>query len=181
MVEGSDYFTELKMIQTDAPINHGNSGGPLCNNRGEVVGIITRKLTDYENIGFALPINGAMELLNAIIQNGNADSLTASFSRSRPKIGVTGREVDMGESYQIGGKKYTAVADGLLVQSVDSKSAARGVLLVRDLIIEADGKKVLDQDDFSEALYGHKKGDVIQIKVIREGVEKTIQIILGMQ
>ena len=181
MVEGSDHFAELKMIQTDAPVNHGNSGGPLCNNRGEVVGIITRKLTDYENIGFALPINGAMELLNAIIQSGNADDVVTDFSRVRPKIGVTGREIEKGAHYQAGGKRYTATNGGILVESIDRKSGAYGFLYVNDLIIEADGKTVSDLDDFSEALYGHKKGDVIQVKVIRPGVEKTIQIILGLQ
>ncbi len=56
-VSGNGYMEEITMLQTDAPVNPGNSGGPLCNDRGEVIGVVTRKLTDYEGIGFAIPIN----------------------------------------------------------------------------------------------------------------------------
>lgn len=89
-VEGSYSIEELTMIQTDAPVNPGNSGGPLCNDRGEVIGVVTRKLTSYESIGLAIPINGAMEILNAIVETGSADGVQSSISKKRPTIGITG-------------------------------------------------------------------------------------------
>ena len=87
-VTGTGTIEELTMIQTDAPVNPGNSGGPLCNARGEVIGIVTRKLSDYEGIGFAIPINGAMKILNTIVDTGSASGIQSSISKVRPTIGI---------------------------------------------------------------------------------------------
>ncbi len=180
-LNGEDYYAEIKMIQTDAAVNVGNSGGPLCNNRGEVIGIVSRKLTDYENIGFALPINGAMEMLNAIVETGSADAVVSSFSRVRPQIGLTGQTAEQGKEYSVGGKSYKAPANGVWVQGIESNSLAKGVLKIGDLITSVDGVEIKNIDDLANVLFNYKKGDTVSVTVIRENQTITVSVVLGMR
>lgn len=91
---------KLRTIQTDAKVNPGNSGGPLVDTEGRVVGIVSMKLDGgYEGIGFAIPSDGALEILNAIIEHGNADSINSSLSFERPLLGIMGRYVEKDHIY----------------------------------------------------------------------------------
>ncbi len=82
---------KLRLLQTDANVNPGNSGGPLINTKGEVVGVVSMKLSEgYEGIGFAIPSDGAVEILEAIMKYGNADSINSSVSHKRPMLGIVG-------------------------------------------------------------------------------------------
>lgn len=91
---------KLRTIQTDAKVNPGNSGGPLVDTEGRVVGIVSMKLAgDYEGIGFAIPSDGALEILNAIIKYGNADSINSSLSFDRPLLGIRGIYVEKDHTY----------------------------------------------------------------------------------
>lgn len=179
-VEGSASIEELTMIQTDAPVNPGNSGGPLCNDRAEVIGVVTRKLTDYESIGLAIPINGAMEILNAIVETGSADGVQSSISKERPTIGITGGTIAKGDQYSLGGVMYSAEKDGVIVSSVDPNGAAANLLKVADIIIALDGEAVKDMDALIEMLYEHKIGDTVSITVWRDGKEVSVSVTLGI-
>ncbi len=178
-VEGAASIEELTMIQTDAPVNPGNSGGPLCNDRGEVIGVVTRKMSSYESIGLAIPINGAMEILDAIVKTGSADGVQSSISKVRPTIGITGATITAEDTYILGGKEIVAGRDGVIVSTVDDNGAAAGILQIADIIIAIDGKTVADMDALREILYSHKVGDRVSITVWRNNAEKTVQIVLG--
>ncbi len=171
---------ELTMIQTDAPVNPGNSGGPLCNDRGEVIGIVTRKLTDYEGIGLAIPINGAMEIISAIVETGTADGVQSSISKVRPTIGISVQDIVEGDKYyDAQGNTYTAGRSGVFVASVDAMGAAHGRLQAGDIIIAMDGKTVQNQEDLKQELYKHAVGDRVEITVWRNGQSKTVAVTLG--
>lgn len=91
---------KLRTLQTDANVNPGNSGGPLVDVYGRVVGIVSMKLVgDYEGMGFAIPSDGAQEILDAIIRDGNADSVNSSLSFKRPVLGIVGVYMEKGHTY----------------------------------------------------------------------------------
>ena len=183
VVTGSQSIEELTMIQTDAPVNPGNSGGPLCNDRGEVIGVVTRKLSDYEGIGLAIPINGAMEILNAIMEKGNADGVDSSVSKVRPTIGITGGTIKAGGTYTVtspaGVQQFVAERDGVLVSTVSKTGAAAGKLQMKDIIIAFGGVSVSDMEELTELLYQYKVGDTVSITVWRDSAEVTVEITLG--
>ncbi len=179
-VEGTGTVEEMTMIQTDAPVNPGNSGGPLCNSRGEVIGIVTRKLSEYEGIGLAIPINGAMKILNVIVETGSADGIESTISKVRPTIGINVTDVKQGgKYYDSRGREYTAEKTGILIGSVQTGGAAYGILQAGDIIIAIDGEAVEDQEDLKEILYRHKVGDEIAITVWRFGESATLRVKLG--
>ncbi len=165
----------MTMLQTDAPVNPGNSGGPLCNDRGEVIGIVTRKASDYEGMGMAIPINGAMEILNAIIKDGNADGVNSSVSTVRPTVGITCRAVDKGDVLDDG--SYATVA-GIYVSEVSVASGAYGVIKAGDIITALDGKAIRTPDALSAQLYNYRAGDTVTFLVMRAGVEHSLEITL---
>lgn len=175
-VEGSRAIVDLTMMQTDAQVNPGNSGGPLCNDRGEVIGIVTRKLTDYEGIGMAIPINGAMELVNAFLDTGSAANVVSSVSKVRPTIGIQAAAVKQGDQIT---DSYVAPANGILVISVVSGGSADGTLLSGDLILEINGKTVQELEDLKEILYATRIGDTLQMKVSRFGQMLDLSVTLG--
>jgi len=170
---------ELSMIQTDAALNPGNSGGPLCNDRAEVIGIVTRKMTDAEGISYAIPINGAIEILNAIVKNGHADDITPSFSKVRPVLGVTCTTVEKGDSFTYGGTPYLAEVDGVLITDVTRGSAAEGKLEVLDIIVSFDGKKVATVEELTDLLYTYSAGDQVTVRVRRNGENVDVKLKLG--
>ena len=174
----------IDMIQTDAAVNPGNSGGPLCNSRGEVIGIVTKKYlgtetTSFEAMGYALPINGAMPLLNAIIENGNVEGVTSTLFTPHPVLGITVQDVLNGKTYKDAyGKSYVARCDGVMVTSVTSGLPAHGYLRTGDVIFEVDGVAVTTQAAWDEAFYSHELGETITFKVMRGSTEKEISIVL---
>mgnify|MGYP001084634289 CR=1 FL=1 len=170
---------ELSMIQTDAALNPGNSGGPLCNDRAEVIGIVTRKKTDTEGISYALPINGAMEILRAIVEKGHADDVNPSFSKVRPVLGISCTTVEQGDEYTYRGQLCIAETDGILVTSITSGSGADGKLQVGDIICSMGGKRVRTVEELTEQLYTYSVGDEVSFKVQRNGESVTVKVELG--
>ena len=157
------------LIQTDAAINAGNSGGALVNSEGKVIGINTLKLegTGIEGLGFAIPINSTTDITSQLIEYSKV---------KRPYIGLTGMDLDEETA-----KKYNLVA-GVYVKSIeDFSSAEKAGIKPGDVIIEADGTKISTMDDLNKIKNSHKIGDEMKIKVNREGQERELTVTLGEQ
>ena len=159
----------FNLIQTDAAINSGNSGGALVNSEGKVIGINTLKLsgTGIEGMVFAIPINSTTDITSQLIQYSKV---------RRPYIGISGMDLD----------EKTATANGLVVgvyvRSVEDFSAAQKAgVKVGDVIIEADGKKVTTMDELNEIKNTHQIDDEMKIKVNRDKKEEEITLKLGEQ
>jgi len=160
---------KFTLIQTDAAINSGNSGGALVNSEGKVVGINTLKLsgTGIEGMGFAIPINSTTDITSQLIQYSKV---------KRPYIGISG--MDLNEKTA----KANNLVAGIYVKSVDDFSAAeKAGIKPGDVIIETDGKKISTMDELNEIKNSHKIGEEMKIKVNRDGQEKELTITLGEQ
>ncbi len=160
---------KFTLIQTDAAINSGNSGGALVNSEGKVVGINTLKLygTGIEGMGFAIPINSTTDITSQLIQYSKV---------KRPYIGISG--MDLNEKTA----KANKLVVGIYVKSIDDFSAAEKCgLKPGDVIIEADGTKVSKMDELNKIKNTHQIGDEMKIKVNRNGQEKELTLTLGEQ
>ncbi len=160
---------KFTLIQTDAAINSGNSGGALVNNEGKVIGINTLKLsgTGIEGMGFAIPINATTDITSQLIQYSKV---------KRPYIGISG--MDLTENTA----KANNLVVGIYVKVVDDFSAGeKAGIKIGDVIIEADGKKVTKMDELNEIKNSHQIGDEMKIKINRNGQEKELTITLGEQ
>lgn len=160
---------KFTLIQTDAAINSGNSGGALVNSEGKVIGINTLKLsgTGIEGMGFAIPINSTTEITSQLIQYSKV---------KRPYIGITGMDLDEKTA------KVNNLVVGVYVKSIDDFSAAeKAGLKIGDVIIEAEGKTIAKMDELNEIKNKHQIGEELKIKVNRNGEKKDLTIILGEQ
>ena len=158
-----------KLIQTDAAINSGNSGGALVNSKGQVIGINTLKLsgTGVEGMGFAIPINSTKPIYEQLIEYKKV---------KRPYIGIGGRDL----SEELAEKNNLVV--GVYITSIEEFSAAeKAGLKIGDVIIEADGTKIKTMDELNEIKNKHAIGDTMKLKVYRNGSEKDIEVILQEQ
>lgn len=169
---GRQSETLSDMIQTDAAINSGNSGGPLVNAAGEVIGINTATSATAENMGFAIPISSAKGMLNQLIENGKAE---------RTYLGVYSVEItpEAAKAYNLpvtsgayiySSSAYTAVAK-------DSPAAKAG-LKDKDIVTSINGAKVGSAGSLSSLIGEYKPGDTVQLTVIREGNEIAINATL---
>lgn len=165
--------TTMPMIQTDAAVNPGNSGGPLCNGQAEVIGVVTRKISDYEGFGLAIPINEAMEILEGILE-GKSDSVKEETA-SHPTIGIRGGDITKGSSYRINDVVYTAARTGILVSQVEVENG----LQPYDIIYAIDGTTVKNVDALVSVLEQHKSGDRVTLSVWRDG--EDIQVTVTLQ
>lgn len=164
----SDNVT-YNVIQTDAAINSGNSGGALINSEGKVIGINTLKLkgSGIEGIGFAIPINDTISVYKELISNGKV---------ARPYIGFSGR--DLTESLA----KANNLPEGVYVVSVYEFTAAeKAGLKPGDVVVEFDGKAVKTMQELNSQKDTHKVGDEVKAKIIRDGKEMEITIILDAE
>ena len=164
----------MEVIQTDASINSGNSGGPICNIKGDVIGITSSKLigSGVEGMGFAIPINA----VNNII--GNIESGTTI---ERPYLGV--QLVDLTNTFALQYYYNIRISNdvefGAVLSYVEENMPAdKAGLKVGDVIVEIDGKKVEDVSYFKYELYKHKVGDKVKVKYYRENKleETTIEL-----
>ncbi|MFR5361679.1 MAG: trypsin-like peptidase domain-containing protein [Butyricicoccus sp.] len=160
----------MTLIQTDASINNGNSGGALINKYGQVVGITSAKLSGnafgsatVEGMGFAIPINTAKDIVDELIQNG--------YVSGRPSIGITGQNVESAD-----GK-----VSGVQVYSIDSRAkAASEGLQVGDVITAVDGTPTPDMDKVNELKLDKKAGDKLTLSVYRISTGKTLNITITL-
>ena len=162
----NDYI--MKVLQTDAAINSGNSGGPLCNSNGEVIGITSLKLVSsgVEGMGFAIPIEDA---------TSKAEQIIKGESIEYPYIGVSMYDVNKYyNSYQYGALiQSSGVASGVIVNSVEKGSpAAKGKMEANDIITKIDGKEVKNIAYLRYYLYQYKVGDTINLTQVKAKLTK---------
>lgn len=164
----------MEAIQIDAAINSGNSGGALCNIKGQVVGVTSSKLVGegVEGMGFAIPI----DTVNSIIKD-----LENGKKIERPYVGV--QVADISNSFQLqyyyNIKVSNDVTFGAIIAYIEKdKPADKAGLKVGDVIVEMDGKKIEDSSHFRYNLYKHKVGDKIKVKYYRDNKmsETTIKL-----
>lgn len=169
----SNTETLSDMIQTDAAINSGNSGGPLVNAAGEVIGINTATSASAENMGFAIPISSAKGMLNQLIESGKAE---------RTYLGVYSVEItpDAAKAYNlpVNSGAYIYSSSAYTAITKDSPAAKAG-LKDKDIIISVNGAKVGSAGSLSSLIGEYKPGDTVQLTVIREGNEIAVNVTLG--
>ncbi len=162
--------TPLNLIQTNAAINSGNSGGPLLNGKGEVVGIISSKIasSEVDGVGFAIPMDQAMPLLEELMTTGEIKNTT-------PKIGITGTEITASVQRYYG----LPVNEGILVVEVEAGSAADLAGIVSgDIIIAADGKECLTMDDLITIKNKFKSGETLTLTLARADADLDVDLVL---
>lgn len=162
----------MSLIQIDASINSGNSGGPLANANGEIVGITNSKLTSsyssssIENMGFAIPIEYALSI---------AEKIEKGVSLERPTMGVTMTTIDAASNSGIH-LSDNITYGALITEVVKGSNADRAGLEAGDVIIAMDDKKITDYKYLKYYLYNYSIGDSATIKYIRNNKEHTTKI-----
>ena len=149
------------LMQTDAAINSGNSGGALLNSKGELIGINTAKAGNSDGIGFAIPINTVKPVIDKIRENGKFDSVY---------LGITGQSLDYLRQLQYL-KDNIKAKSGIYVVSVftDDSNIREG-----DIIKEIDGKAVKDMGALKKLLLAYNVGDTVKLTIERDGKDKEI-------
>lgn len=156
--------TELTLIQTDAAINPGNSGGALVNTVGEIIGINTAKFidSDVEGMGFAIPINTALPIIQQILEKKDGSDLASALTEGRPFLGVGIQDVAGSSSDQ------SVIAFGVYINEIFVGSGAEEAgLKVGDIIIAINDVNVFNSTDLVNNISQFKIGDQIEITVIR--------------
>ena len=144
------------MIQTDAAINDGNSGGPLVNLNGEVIGINTAILRDARGIGFAISSESAVPIINSLIEHGRV---------VRPLIGLNGADV----TPAIANRFNFSVSEGIVITRLGrSGPALEAGLQVGDVITKLDGIPTPDMSSFLRLLWTHAVADAVQVEYVRD-------------
>lgn len=162
-VSGGGYMTGL--IQTDASINGGNSGGPLLNAKGEVVGINTIKVQSAEGLGFSIPINFIKPIIKQVIETGNYKELS---------LGIL--SMDVNAARQFFGENIKS-EEGIFVYKLYDKSPAVAAGLQPGDVITKIGKdKINDNNDLKSILYKYQSGDKVNITFIRDGKEQNTEL-----
>ncbi len=158
----------MTLLQTDAAINVGNSGGALVNSSGLVIGINTAKTSaiGVEGLGFAIPINQVEDVINQLVDNG--------YVEGRTKVGVSTQDID--EDYA----SISGLTEGVNVLAVEDGSGAdKAGIKVGDVIVEFDGHKVQTTAEINEIKKEHTVGDKVKVKVVRDGKTIELTVILG--
>lgn len=168
----TDYY--MKVIQIDAAVNPGNSGGPLCDVSGNVIGIISLKIVkdEVEGMGFAIPIEDALKYANAIEEGGEI---------ARPYIGIS--MLDLSEEYYLWQNRITipdGVDEGIAILEVVSGSPAdKAGLKKGDIIVKLGDADVGSLAEFRYELYRHDIGEKVSVTYYRNGKKDSTMITLG--
>ena len=164
----------MNLIQTDAAINSGNSGGPLINKYGQVIGINSSKMSSsysssgasIEGIGFAIPSNDVAKIVEDFMEYGHVTG--------KPQLGISCQNVTdtIAEMYNL--------PVGIYVTDVTKGGAAeKAGLTTGDVITKFDGKEVKTSTELNAEKNKHKAGDEVEITYIRHGEEETVKVVLS--
>ena len=172
-IDNGNGYTIENLIQTDAAINHGNSGGPLVNLAGEVIGINTLVVRNSgmgdvaEGLGFAIPVNTAQAIAQQIIQQGYF---------ARPYMGISFQPINPAIASQ-----YNLPTQwGAYVTKVELSSPADKAGLQENDIITKIGDVTIDEThSYINSLFNYKPGDTIPVTVVRNGEDTQLQVTLG--
>ncbi len=159
--------TPMNMLQTDASISPGNSGGPLIDSSGNVVGVISAKSSGsgVEGIGFAIPINDVRDVVSQLMQYG--------YVRGRARLGLS-----IDPSYTAAASRYYNMPEGCYVGEVESGAAAdKAGIQKGDIITSLAGQTVKSFEELQAVLVQHKSGETVNITLNRGGSEKSLSIV----
>ena len=161
----------MNLIQTNAALNSGNSGGPLINCYGQVIGINTMKIAVFTNrsgvegLGFAIPSTMVKDVVDQIVEQG--------YVSGRPTLGITGD--GLSSFYQ----HYYRLPAGLYITRVDQDSyAARYGIEPGDILLSIDDTRITSMEDMNTVLYNHQVGDVVNAIIYRGGRQLSAQLTL---
>ena len=163
--------TVMNMLQTDTAINNGNSGGPLFNEYGQVIGIVSAKLSSsssseasVEGLGFAIPINDVRDMITSIIENG--------YVTGKPSMGILLDDVPQAA------QQYGVPAGAEVMAVLDGSGADKGGLQAGDIITAVNGTEVSSVSALQEAVKEYKAGDKVTFSVYRDGDTTTVDVTL---
>jgi len=162
----------MNLIQTNAALNSGNSGGPLINCYGQVVGINTMKMGDtmssagVEGLGFAIPSSTVKNIVNQLLDQG--------YVSGRPSLGITCESIS--RLHQL----YYRLPNGLCITEVESGSSAEQVgLKAGDILLSINGVNVDDTESLRKQLYSYAPGDAVTVIIYRSGRQYSATLTLG--
>jgi len=163
--------TPFNMIQTDASINSGNSGGPLFNQYGEVIGIVSAKYssnssgTSVEGLGFAIPMNDVFAMITDIMTNG--------YITNKPYLGITGGTM----TEQMAAQYRYSITEGVFVYSVEEGGAAQKAgLQMGDVIVKVDDNPIATMEDLTVVKKQYSAGDTVTLTIYRGNAEMTVEL-----
>lgn len=158
----------MNLIQTDASINSGNSGGPLINAYGQIIGITSAKVSSTygEGLGFAIPVDEALPIIKDLMEYG--------YVTGRPTLGISGEDVT--EIYA----QFYNIPQGFIIRSVEDDSAAQKAgLKVGDVVIGINGELIESVSEFNDIKSKFSAGDTITVSVYRDGEISDKEVTLG--
>lgn len=160
--------SNVELIQTDAAINPGNSGGPLLNIDGELIGLNTAIQSGAQNIGFAIPIDVARDVVEQLLNKGQID---------RPYLGIYMQDLDQKLAKSLG---VPADTKGVVIAKLSEDSPAAGSgLKLGDVITRIDGTEVTDGKSVQKIVRKHKPGDKLNVLVSRSGSLVATEVKVG--
>ncbi len=161
----------MTLIQTNAALNSGNSGGPLLNCYGQVVGINTMKIGDYmsdagvEGLGFAIPSTTVKEIVDQLVNQG--------YVSGRPSIGFTSQTITAFDQL------YYRIPQGAYITHVEESShAAQQGISPGDILLQFEGVRITDADTLDQCLYNYNAGDTVSVVIYRSGRQYSLSLTL---
>ena len=169
-IQGTSSTNTMSLIQMDASVSPGNSGGGLFNMNGELIGLVNAKSSssDAEGLGFAIPINDAIQVAQDLLEKG--------YVSGRPYMGITYIAVTDAQT----AAQFNVNAYGVyVVDVVQGGPADKAGLKVGDRIVSIDGTEIAQKDDLGTLMQQHTAGDTLSITVARDGQMQTVSLTLG--
>ncbi len=167
--DGSSQTTMENLIQTDATINSGNSGGPLLDAQGKVIGINSAKMTSAEGLGFAIPINTAMPIVNEVKEKGE-------FTRAY--LGISG--IDLSTYQSSYPSQEFGTDSGVLVAEVTPGMGAEAAgLQPYDVIVSVNDKEISGMNSLNAQLIRYRPGDTVKVTFYRDGERRDVNVTLS--